>query len=170
MAQSPSGTLWAVWSYRHGGELDVAVSRSIGRTWTAPQMIDGLDGWDDRDPQIAFMPDGTALVTWWQQLPDGASRVLVSLVSGSGMSSPRVVSDPELNARQPRLYSEGESISVGFITEDPSTGEGGFTLMPVSPKQPHGGTNGPDPIPTISIDPGGNPPEGHQRGGADGDD
>jgi hypothetical protein len=171
MAQSPGGTLWAVWSYRHGGELDVAVSRSIGRTWTPPQVIDGLDGWDDRDPQIAFLPDGSALVTWWQQRRDGASRVLVALVSGSETSSPRVVSAPDVNARQPRLYTEGESISVGFITENPDTGEGGFTLMPVSPNRPNGGTNGPDPIPTISIQPGETPPtDGRQRGGSDGEE
>lgn len=163
MAQAPDGTLWAVWSYARGGEFDVAVSRSIGRTWTPPELIGSNNGWNDRDPQIAFLTDGSAIITWWQEGRGEVARVLVSCQSGAGWTSPEVMSDPGLAAQQPRLYTEGESVSVGFITMDPATGEGGFTLRPVPSNRPKGGTNGPDPIPTISILPGqGSPPEDPQ--------
>jgi hypothetical protein len=154
MAQAPDGTLWSVWSYQRAGQHDIAVSRSIGRTWTAPTLLGEVDGWNDRDPQIAFLGDGTAVVTWWQQRAGSHSRVMLSLRIGERWTTPRPVSDPGVNASQPRLYSDEGEVSVGFITEDPRTGAGGFSLLPVSPIRPNGGTNGPDPIPTITITPG----------------
>ena len=154
MAQAPDGSLWSVWSYRQAGGHDVAISRSIGRTWTSPELLGQADGWDDRDPQIAFLEDGTPLVTWWRQRQGGVSQVMVSVRTGDGWSTPRAISDPDLHGRQPRLYSEEGEVAVGFITEDPLTGAGGFSLIPVTPTRPHGGTNGPDPIPTITIGPG----------------
>ena len=154
MAQSPNGALWSVWSYRQAGGFDIAISRSVGRTWTSPVLLGGADGWDDRDPQIAFLADGTALITWWRQRPDHHSQVMISLQREEGWTPPRPISDPDLHGRQPRLYSEDGEISVGFITEDPRTGDAGFSLIPVTPTRPQGGTNGPDPIPTITISPG----------------
>lgn len=154
-AKAPDGSFWAVWSYRHAGELDIAVSRAVGRTWKSPTLLGEPDGRMDLDPQIGFLGDGTPVVAWRGVDAEGRSRILVSKLTDAGWSAPHPVSAESVDAGSPRLFSAGGSLSVGYLTEGARGAERGFTLIPIDDDHhANGGTNGPDPIPTIRIEPG----------------
>ncbi len=158
MAQSPGGQSWSVWSYRRGAELDIAVSRAIGRTWTAPELL-GTAGVDDLDPRLAFLPDGTAVLAWWQHGTASPDRVLVSVLGpgGARWSAPTVVSSGP--ASQPNIFVNGDGLfTIGYLEPD-----GSVTMLPMvvksvdpktpPPPNPDTGTNGPDPIPSLVVQP-----------------
>ncbi len=158
MAQSPSGQTWSVWSYRRGAELDVAISRAVGRTWTAPELV-GTAGVDDLDPRLAFLSDGTAILAWWQHTPGSPDRVLVSALGpgATAWTAPTVVSGGP--ASQPNIFVNGDGLfTVGFLNPDGSVTMLPMTVKTVDPKNPpppnpDTGTNGPDPIPSLLVTP-----------------
>lgn len=58
--------------FPRGGRICSVRSSDEGRTWTAPRVLfDGPE--DDRDPHVAQMSDGTALVSFFTYRPEGGS-------------------------------------------------------------------------------------------------
>jgi hypothetical protein len=164
MAVDPAGRMWAVWAYAQGGEFDVAVSVSDGRVWTFPRLLGVANGRNDVDPRIAFLPNGTPVVVWWQEATATAGpRVMQSVARTGEFPLPTVVRD---GARQPAILAATSlSLTLGLIEDSGtvSTMQVPMTPIPVGPgwrekPSPDGGTNGPDPMPTLVI----KPPDGPQ--------
>ena len=164
MTLDPQGTMWAVWAYDNGAETDIAVTHSIGDTWSVPMLLGVYNGRDDLDPRLAFMPDGTPVLAWWQTgIPDDPSsldRVLLSFFIDGKWTIPGQLSQPENHGRQPNFFDSGEELEIGFLQIDPTTGRSEIDIRPVEKPQPGGGTNGPDPLPTFTIDGDQETPEG----------
>jgi len=158
MATDPAGAVWAVWSYRHGLETDIAVSRAVGRTWTAPQLLGTANGLDDLDPRIAFMPNGEPVVAWWQDGPAAGDEQIVLSRMFSGTWSPAaVIAAPAKNPNFAGFDADGSLVLVSTPCAPEGQGGGmqihGVSWAPVGEQEPDGGTNGPDPMPTIIIAP-----------------
>lgn len=157
MAVDPAGRMWAVWAYAQGGEFDVAVSVSHGRVWTFPTLLGVANGRSDVDPRIAFLPNGSPVVVWWQEAGDhGGPRVMQSAALAGVFSTPTAVRE---NARQPAILATGsDNLTLGWVD---GSGAVQTQVSPVSPihvgpgsteePEPAGGTNGPDPMPTRII-------------------
>ncbi len=158
MAVSPTGQMWAVWSYRYGGEFSVAVTRSLQRTWDTPTFIGALNGKDELDPKLAFLFDGTPVLTWWVPSQDTTpSGVYLSYLVSDGWTVPLLASSPGMNAERPAFLQNETATTLAFIEFDPNPSVPGIVrAIPVTPPSKTGGTNGPDPIPTIIIDGDGN--------------
>lgn len=166
MAVDPAGRMWAVWAYVQGGELDVAVSVSDGRVWTYPTLLGVANGRNDVDPRIAFLPNGAPVVVWWQEPNASAgSRVMQSVARAGSFAAPTTVRE---NARQPAILATSDSsLTLGLVAD---SGEVQTQQSPLSPidvgpgwrerPAPDGGTNGPDPMPTLIIKP---PDSPHQH-------
>lgn len=166
MAVDPAGRMWAVWAYAQGGELDVAVSVSDGRVWTYPTLLGIGNGRNDVDPRIAFLPNGAPVVVWWQEPNASAgARVMQSVARAGSFAEPTTV---RVNARQPAiLATSATSLTLGLVDD---SGEVQTQQLPLSPidvgpgwrerPEPDGGTNGPDPMPTLVIKP---PDSPHQH-------
>ncbi len=159
MAVDPAGRMWAVWAYAQGGEFDVAVSVSDGRVWTFPKLLGVANGRNDVDPRIAFLPNGTPVVVWWQEASATAGpSVLQSVGRAGGFGPPTTVRQ---GARQPQILATSPgSVTLGLLSEsgDVGTQQSPTTPIPVGPDwrdkpTPDGGTNGPDPMPTLVIKP-----------------
>ena len=159
MAIDPAGRMWAVWAYARGREFDIAVSVSDGRVWTFPTLLGVANGRDDVDPRIAFLPGGSPVVVWWQA-PNATAgpRVMQSVARAGEFPAPTVVRE---NARQPAiLATSATSLTLGLVDD---SGEVQTQQSPLSPINvgpgwrdgpgPDGGTNGPDPMPTLVIKP-----------------
>jgi len=157
MAVDPAGRMWAVWAYAQGGEFDVAVSVSDGRVWTYPTLLGVANGRDDVDPRIAFLPNGSPVVVWWQT-PNATAgpRVMQSVARAGEFSAPATVRE---NARQPAiLASSDDSLTLGLVDESGGVQTQQSPLSPIKVRErdkpePDGGTNGPDPMPTLIIKP-----------------
>jgi hypothetical protein len=159
MAVDPAGRMWAVWAYAQGGEFDVAVAVSDGRVWTFPTLLGVANGRNDVDPRIAFLPNGAPVVVWWQEATaTAAPRVLQSISRAGEFAAPTIVRE---NARQPAiLASSSGSLTLGLVDEagEVQTLESPVTPTPIGGNwrekpSPDGGTNGPDPMPTLIIKP-----------------
>lgn len=144
MAVDGEGRTWAVWSYRRGAELDIAVARSVGRTWTAPELI-GTPGADDVEPRIAFTADNIPVIVWRQTVPDTDAGTIVatSLVNGLWTTAQRVG-----EGTAPALFVTGDRITVGFVDSTGQVCTRTYTVTGIV--LPYGtGSNGPDPFPGI---------------------
>lgn len=160
MAVDPAGRMWAVWAWAQGGEFDVAVSVADGRVWTYPTLLGVGNGRDDVDPRIAFLPNGTPVVVWWQQATATAGpRVMQSVASRAGaFGTPTIVRE---NARQPAiLAAEDDNLTLGLVDESGEVRTQQTSPSPIPPgsgwrekPEPDGGTNGPDPMPTLILRP-----------------
>jgi len=159
MAEDPAGRLWAVWSYREGGEWDIAVSRAVGRTWTAPQLLGVANGKDDLDPRLLFLDDGTGVLVWWQRGPLPEDQVVVSsfvdLRVGTTWSAPQRLSDRNEAASRPNLFVAQGTPLVGYTSTplDPTDPGPGVALRPIHRPRPDGGAEGPEPWPDVIIRP-----------------
>lgn len=151
-AYDGQGTLWAVWTYRRGLERDIAVSYMIGRTWSVPEILGTNNGLDDLDPRIGFS-HGFPVVIWWQDGPQqGDERVVMSTRANNRWNTPVQLSDGP--GSHPQIFNssadENGNVGYGYIATDGTYKAGGVEVKPVDPK-PEGGSDGPDPFPTIVI-------------------
>jgi len=156
MARDQTGRLWAVWSYRTGLNVDIAVSRAIGDTWTNPVLVGEANGAADLDPRLQFLPDGTGLLVWWQRPDDGSwnDRVVMAQQVGDSWTGPVQVSPSGQSANRPSVFvSASGSTAIGFVVTPEDGGPSSIQLTTVatmSSTGPNGGSNGPDPIPTVN--------------------
>jgi hypothetical protein len=157
--------MWAVWAYAQGGEFDVAVAVSDGRVWTYPKLLGVANGRNDIDPRIAFLPNGMPVVVWWQEATATAGPRVMQSVAWTGEFAPSTV--VRENARQPAILAAGSgSLTLGLVDESGQvlTEQSQLKSVPIGPgwrdkPSPDGGTNGPDPMPTLII----KPPDGPQH-------
>lgn len=149
MAVDAQGRTWAVWSYRRGAEVDIAVSRAVGRTWTAPELI-GTAGADDLDPRLTFTVDGKPVVVWWQRAADGTGTVFAAARSSAGWSAPTAVatgtSPAAFTGPDGRLY-------VGYLDGAGKVKSRAMLVTGTTGFAGDSGSNGPDPLPTVVIRP-----------------
>lgn len=146
MAAAPNGELWAVWSYRRGLEIDIAISRcGAGGTWSAPELM-GRPLVDDVEARLVFLPDGTAVLAW-TELRDGKGRVVVMVLRDGAWITP--ANQVERPGVQPSLFVTGRAVTLAWIGND-----GVLQWSVLDTEQPRqalaggGGNNGPDPIPS----------------------
>lgn len=157
MTRDLSGGLWAVWAFHNGLNVEVAVSRAVGFTWSNPTLLGEANGAADLDPRLEFLADGTGVLVWWQRPDDGASsnRVMFSRLVGSEWTDPAQLSPEGVAASRPSIFlSESGTAAVGYVV----TSLGGPSRVEITelgtllstPPNDTGGSNGPDPIPTVT--------------------
>ncbi len=153
MATDPEGNLWAVWSYRNGIESDIAVTRNVGRTWLPPVLLGAGNGRNDLDPRIAFDVLGRAVVTWWQEgTEDALPRVLLSRLEDGVWKGPWVWSPEGVPAHHPNIFpGDDGQLHVAYIDDGNVIHANGVDIKPIDRPDPDGGTNGPDPIPSLVV-------------------
>lgn len=146
MAVDRTGTTWAVWSYRRGLELDIAVSRQVGSVWTTPELV-GTANVDDLDPRIAFLPDNTPVLVWWQRdLAGGGDHVVWSaLKAGAGWTA--VAALDQFGGSEPNVFMTGEDITVVWLDAN-GTLQSRVIRFRLPSNAGGTGNNGPDPVPT----------------------
>jgi len=119
IAENPvDGNLpWVVWSRFNGTDYDLAWSRWLPGAWTPIRRVDDLLApGDDLGPRLVFDGTGRPLLTWWRD-EDGVGRVYLSLFLVTRWMPPLLVSDPEVDSRNPRLgVQEDGSVRVEFDT------------------------------------------------------
>lgn len=161
MADNGHGLRLAAWAYQSGLEVDIALSQRVGNTWTPVELFGQGNGLIDREPDLAFLPDGRPVLIWVQFHPrSGHSDVVFSLLTAEGWRAPERVNAPGTSASAPHLVPTLGQLSVVFangsgqlVTRAFSTnsGEGGY--------RSESGSNGPDPMPNISVPPEKDPSE-----------
>jgi hypothetical protein len=128
LAESPDGTLTAVWSTRatSASKTEVhAAARGTDGTWSAPVQLSAAttEGADAAyAPSVAVTPDGTAVVVYKQTAGESASVRTVSRAPGAtGWSAPTAatasyesISNPEATA------AEDGSVTVAYKGTDAS--------------------------------------------------
>lgn len=142
-AVDQQGRRWAVWSYRRGKELNIAISRGVGRGWSLPELLD-LPALDDVDPRITFLNDGTPVVVWCQRGGTPYNRIVAAyLIRGKWVGPIQISGQGE--ATSPNIFPSTEGPIVGFMDTNNR-----LLSSPLSNTMPvFGGSNGPDPIPTL---------------------
>jgi len=74
------------WARHDGNDYEIVVARWEDGHWTDPVALTD-DGTDDREPEIAYAPDGTARITFWR----GDQVYLVTRPPGGSWSAPELV-------------------------------------------------------------------------------
>lgn len=119
MALDAQGVRWAVWSYASGLERDIAVSRNVAGTWSAPALIGQSNGVIDGEPAIGFLPDGRAVIAWTQMRPnEDGSSVVYSFQAGLSWSAPQAIPGLSVSASSPRLIATSTDLVLVFVTAE----------------------------------------------------
>jgi hypothetical protein len=108
------GRAWAAWSYRNGGEYDVAVSfRDEMGFWSEPLLLGEDDGRDQSDPVLAADIDGTVYMAYAERSPD---RIMLTWrLEGTDLwSNPTPLTANGLRAKDPALRIVGDRLVVAF--------------------------------------------------------
>lgn len=119
VAENPvDGSRWAVWSYHHGREYDLAVSvLGPDGVWTEPSFLGLDDRRDQIDPSIVVDPRGNVHVAYVTADTDRVT--LRTLPAGtSTWSAPVLVSQPGQTAGSPALRIVGDRLVIAFRTAD----------------------------------------------------
>jgi len=107
------GRLWAAWSYRNGGEYDLALSvRTAPGVWSEPTLIGLDDGLDQRQPAMALDSRGAMYVAYADGT--GAIRLIVLQPGGNQWSIPVTVASGEGGLSSPSLMVAGSALIVGY--------------------------------------------------------
>ena len=93
-------TAEVVWSRHDGSDYEIVISSWQAGSWTEPAALTD-NATDDRKPELAYAPDGTARVTFWR---DGDVYWVSRPARGSWSS--------------PELVDAGTDSSVGSSAED----------------------------------------------------
>ncbi len=110
------GRVWSAWSYRNGGEYDLALSVSTAPgVWSEPILIGLDDGVNQRQPVIAVDSRGATYVAY----ADGTAAIrLTALQPGRNQwSSPGIVAMGE-GLSAPSLMLVGNVLIVGYRDGD----------------------------------------------------
>jgi hypothetical protein len=156
MAVDKQGAMWGVWSYRRGLEIDIAVARLVGRTWTAPELIGTGNGVADLDPRITFVGE-IPFVTWWQDGPAlRDERVVFAIRWNNTWVGPIQINTEGIPGSRPNIFGgDDDEVTIGWVDPDGVLHGNGVQIKPKDP-EPEGGTIGPDPLPSIVV---GDPPK-----------
>ena len=115
-AETADGRIWSAWSYRNGGEYDLAISmQDVDGTWTEPLFFGNSDGRDQLQPALAVDPRGATYVAF----ADDAQRLYVAAVqpgSNEWSTLVRVANGDQLAS--PSLMIVGDQLIVGYRNGD----------------------------------------------------
>jgi hypothetical protein len=154
MAVDADGQRWAAWTYARGLERDIAVARQIGRTWVPVALMTGDVATRDTQPSLDFMPDGRAIVAFRSAPFDGApARIAVSVRHDGAWQPVFHATDGQHAARSPHLVRALGGVALVYVDEATQSIEQMLLLTAGDENEPHAGSNGPDPIPTINLPP-----------------
>jgi hypothetical protein len=137
-----SGKSWSAWSYRNGGERDLAISVTDARgLWLEPELLGLGDGLDQVEPALAAHASG-ALYLVWAERPTGRIQLAWRAGASGGWSRPILLAAQ--GASSPAIELVGDWLVIAF--QSPS----GTTLV-VRPRDVVGATpdsiqQGPDPV------------------------
>jgi len=111
------GRTWSAWSYRNGGEYDLAlsVSTTLG-IWSEPLLIGLDDGLDQREPALAVDARGAVYVAYGDGA--GAIRIMALQPGGSQWTAPATVAMEDDRFSAPSLMVVGNSLIVGYRDGD----------------------------------------------------
>lgn len=110
------GRIWSAWSYRNGGEYDLALAFSIAPgVWSEPLLIGLDDGLDQRQPALAVDSRGATYVAYADGT--GAIRLTALQPGGNQWSSPVAVA-MEQGLSAPSLMVVGNALIVGYRDAD----------------------------------------------------
>jgi len=112
------GRLWSAWSYRNGGEYDLALSVSTAPgVWSEPILIGLDDGLDQQQPTISIDSRGATYVAYADGT--GAIRLTALQPGGHQWSAPvTVASGGASRLSSPSLMVVGSALIVGFRDGD----------------------------------------------------
>lgn len=153
MALDRQGNMWATWAYRNGGEYDIALSQMVGQTWTFPELLGYGNGRDDLDPRVNFTPNGRAIIVWWQaETPYSSPVAVFSFLASGEWTVPRPLDSNLPGTSNPGVVSSTDDSFVYTMLNaagEPLLGNIKFLPGRKPRPRPNGGSNGPDPMPTI---------------------
>jgi len=110
---SIDGRIWSVWSYRNGGEYDLALSFSVAPgIWSEPSLIGLDDGLDQRQPAIAVDFRGAIYVAYADGT--GAIRLTALQPGATRWSFPATVAQSAGDLSRPSLMVLGDALIVGY--------------------------------------------------------
>ena len=145
------GRLWSAWSYRNGGEFDLALSMSTSPgVWSEPLLIGLDDGLDQVQPAISIDSRGAAYVAY----ADGAGSIRLTTLQpgGSEWSRPIDVAVGADRLSNPSLMLVGNAVVVGYRSGE-SVSLRAFPLLPAEfDNQVRSIYDGPDPTTGFSDD------------------
>jgi hypothetical protein len=107
------GRVWAAWSYRNGGEYDLALSVSPAPgVWSEPLLVGLDDGIDQRQPAMALDSRGAMYVAY----ADGAGGIRLTVLQPGGVqwSPPVTVASGNGDLSRPSLMVSGSALIVGY--------------------------------------------------------
>ena len=145
------GRIWSAWSYRNGGEYDLALAVSTAPgVWSEPLLIGLDDGLDQRQPAMVVDSRGATYVAY----ADGAGAIRLTALQpgGTQWSSPVTVAMEGAGLSAPTLMVVGNALIVGYRDGD------GVALHAVPLLDPESGNHvrsiydGPDPTTGNSDD------------------
>ncbi len=111
------GRLWSAWSYRNGGEYDLALSVSTAAgVWSEPILIGLDDGLDQRQPAISIDSRGATYVAYTDGT--GAIRLTALQPGGHLWSVPVTVAVETSRLSSPSLMVVGSTLIVGYRDGD----------------------------------------------------
>jgi len=111
------GRMWSAWSYRNGGEYDLALSVSSSPgIWSEPILLGLDDGLDQREPALAVDARGATYIAYGNDA--GAIRVMALQPGESQWSSPVTVAMEMGRFSAPSLMVVGNALIVGYRDGD----------------------------------------------------
>jgi len=111
------GQVWSAWSYRNGGEYDLALSVSTAPgVWSEPILIGLDDGLDQLQPVMAIDSRGATYVAY----ADGAGAIRLTALQpgGNRWSVPVTIALDEGPLSSPSLMLVGNVLIVGYRDGD----------------------------------------------------
>lgn len=108
------GRTWSAWSYRNGGEYDLALSVSGGdEAWSEPIFIGLDDGRDQVEPALAVDAWGVVVLAWTDRT---SGQILAStLALGSdAWAAPVALTAPGVRAQAAALHIIGDDLVVAY--------------------------------------------------------
>lgn len=110
-------TEWAVWSYRNGGQYDVAIVRrslavdaGIDAEWTEPAFIGADDGLSQVQPSLAADPAGNLYLAYAQ----AGQVILTTRPAGSSAWTAPVSVAPGRRVTSPLVKVVGDRLIVAY--------------------------------------------------------
>jgi hypothetical protein len=111
------GRTWSVWSYRNGGEFDLALSmRTAPGVWSEPLLIGLDDGLDQQQPAISVDSRGATYVAYADGT--GAIRLTVLQPGATRWSAPITIAEGTNQLSNPSLMVVGSTMIVGYRDGD----------------------------------------------------
>ncbi len=145
------GRFWSAWSYRNGGEYDLALSvRTAPGIWSEPTLIGLDDGLNQRQPAMALDSRGAMYVAYADGT--GAIRLIVLQPGGNQWSIPVTVASGEGGLSSPSLMVAGSALIVGYRDGAGVTLRAVPLLSPNPVNELRAIYDGPDPITGFADD------------------